>query len=88
MKLRRKLIGVKWVFKIKHEPDYSLRYKSRIVSKGFMQVPGVDYREKFSPVAQSSSVKLVLALVLFLYWKCELVDIEAAFLEGVQLQWV
>ena len=81
-KLGRKLIGVKWVFKIKTESDYSLRYKSRIVSKGFMQIPGVDYLEKFSPVAQSSSVRIVLALVLYLYWKCELADIEAAFLEG------
>ena len=81
-KLGRKLIGVKWVFKIKHEPDYSLRYKSRVVSKGYMQIPGVDYNEKFSPVAQPSSVKVVLALVLFLFWECELVDIEAAFLEG------
>ena len=80
--LRRKLIGVKWVFKVKHEPDYSLRYKSRVVSKGYMQIPGIDYNEKFSPVAQASSVKVVLALVLFLYWECELVDIEAAFLEG------
>ena len=80
--LGRKLIGVKWVFKIKSEPDYSLRYKSRVVSKGYMQIPGVDYTEKFSPVAQASSVRMILALVLWFYWKCELVDVEAAFLEG------
>ena len=80
--LGRKPIGVKWVFKIKNEPDYSLRYKSRVVTKGYMQIPGVDYSEKFSPVAQPSTVKTVLAMVLWLFWKCELVDIEAAFLEG------
>ena len=44
--LGRKLIGVKWVFKIKNEADYSQRYKSRVVSKGYMQIPGVDYTEK------------------------------------------
>ena len=76
----RKLIGVKWACKVKHEPDYSLRYKSRVVGKGYMQIPGIDYNEKFSPVAQGSSVKVVLALVLFLFWGCELVHIEAAFL--------
>ena len=80
--LRRKLIGVKWVFKIKHEPDFSYRFKSRVVSKGYMQIPGVDYTEKFSPVAQASSVRMVLAIVLWLHWRCELVDVEAAFLEG------
>lgn len=67
---------------MKQEPNFSLRYKSRVVSKGFMQIPGMDYTEKFSPVVQSSSVKVILALVLYLYWECELVDIEAAFLEG------
>ena len=47
-----------------------------------MQVPGIDYNEKNSPVAQASSVRMILAMVLWLYWECELVDIEAAFLEG------
>ena len=78
----RKLVGVKWVFKIKNEPDYLLRYKTRVVSKGFMQIPGVNYSEKFSPVTQASSVRLVLAMVLYSFWKCELVDVEVAFLEG------
>ena len=78
----RKLIGVKWAFKIKHKPDYSLPYKSRVVSKGCMQLPGIDYEEKFSPVAQASTVRLVIALVLYYYWECDLVDIKAVFLEG------
>ena len=82
LEMGRKLIGVKWVFKIKNEPDYSLRYKSRVVSKGYMQIPGVDYSEKFSPVAQASSVRAILAMTLWYHWDCELVDIEAAFLEG------
>ena len=80
--LKRKIIGVKWVFKIKHEPDYSLRYKSRIVVKGYMQIPGVDYTEKFSPVAQATTVRTIIAIALYEGWDCELVDIEAAFLEG------
>ena len=47
-----------------------------------MQIPGIDYTEKFSPVAQPSSVRIVLVMVLWLFWGCELIDIEAAFLEG------
>ena len=78
----RKPIGVKWVFKKKDEPDYSIRYKTRVVTKGYMQIPGVDYTEKFSPVAQPTSVRITLAMVLWLFWICELIDIEAAFLEG------
>ena len=69
-------------FQDKNESDYTLRYKTRVVSKGYMQIPGIDYTEKFSPVAQASSVRMLLAVVLYLYWNCELVDIKAAFLEG------
>ena len=78
----RKPIGSKWVFKIKNESDYLLRFKSRVVSKGYMQIPGVDYTEKFSPVATPTSVRAVLGLALWYRWPCELIDIEAAFLEG------
>ena len=47
-----------------------------------MQIPGVDYTEKFSPIAQPTSVRVVLVMVLWFYWDCDLVDVEAAFLEG------
>ena len=32
-----------------------------------MQIPGVDYKEKFSPVAKDSSIRIVFALVLYYY---------------------
>jgi len=50
-----------------------------------MQVYGIDYKESFSPVASSSSVRMGIALTLYFEdedWICEVIDIEAAFLEG------
>jgi hypothetical protein len=41
-KLKRKLITTKWVFKKKTEQDQTICYKSRCVTRGFMQIPGVD----------------------------------------------
>ena len=86
-KMGRKLIATKMVYKKKDEPDGTIRYKSRCVSKGFMQIPGVDYTEKFSPVATDTSIRLVVALILFnwdsLGWRAKGIDIEAAFLEGL-----
>lgn len=67
------------------EQDSSIRRKSRIVSKGFQQIPGVDYSESFSPVANETSTCLALLLTLFNQdkgWECDVIDIEAAFLEG------
>ena len=75
------------VYKKKDEPDSSIRYKSQCVSKGFMQIPGVDYTEKFSPVATDTSIRIVLALILYHWesegWRPQGIDIEAAFLEGI-----
>ena len=47
----RKLVPTKLVFKKKDEIDGSIRYKTRNVTLGFMMVPGVDFTERFSPVA-------------------------------------
>ena len=39
----RTIMKTKWVFKKKDEQDGTIRFKSRLVSKGFQQKPGIDY---------------------------------------------
>ena len=83
--MNKKIIKSKWVFKKKSEQDGSTRFKSRVVSKGYMQIPGVDYSESFSPVASSSSIRVIFAVALYNTeegWELHLIDVEAAFLEG------
>jgi Reverse transcriptase (RNA-dependent DNA polymerase) len=57
--LRRKLITTKWIFEEKINPDGTIKYKARCVSRGFMQIPGVDYTESFAPVASDSGIRIV-----------------------------
>jgi len=82
----RKLIGTKLVFKKKDEVDGTVRFKTRVVTKGYMQIPGVDYTEKFSPVATNAAILVVVALILYYWdshgWRAMGLDVEAAFLEG------
>ena len=77
-----KPIRTKWVFKKKNQHDGSTRYKSRCVVLGYYPIPGVNYTGAFSPVATDSSVRVVLVYALFMGWKLEVLDVEAAFLNA------
>ena len=62
--LGRNLVKCKWVLKNKFVSDGSpLKYKARLVSKGFSQVQGINYNETFTPVAKMDSIRVVLAIV-------------------------
>ena len=86
-------IPLKWVFKKKNEHDGSIRYKARIVVKGYMQIPGVNFTETFSPVSTNTSIRMTICLALYLdNWLLEMFDVEAAFLnaeaeETIYLEW-
>jgi hypothetical protein len=85
LKSGRKTLKVRWVYKMKDEQDGSIRYKSRNVTKGYLQIPGVDYTESFAPVATDTTIRLLLSIALYKQeenWTAECLDIEAAFLEG------
>ncbi|KAH9744520.1 retrovirus-related pol polyprotein from transposon RE1 [Citrus sinensis] len=78
-----KVIGSKWVYRIKYNPDGSIsRYKARLVAKGFHQTQGIDFNETFSPVVKASIVKVILSLAVLNHWTLRQVDINNAFLNG------
>ena len=79
------MIPTKLVLKKKDEIDESIRFKTRDVTLGYMMIPGVDYTERFSPVASDASLRTQIAINLAFYktgWRTMSCDIEAAFLEA------
>lgn len=49
----QKAIGSRWVFKVKHLPDGTIKhFKAQVVAQDFSQRPGIDFDETFAPTAQ------------------------------------
>ena len=74
----RRLIGDKWVFKIKRDGTYS----ARLVAMGYSQIPGVDYTDNFAPVAHDVSFRIALAGMMVEKLDSLVIDVETAFLYG------
>lgn len=59
------VVGCKWVFRIKENPDGSInKYKTHLVAKGFNQQFGCDYSETFAPVVKPVTIRIILTLAL------------------------
>ena len=76
----KKVLRNKWVFKLKRDGDKLVKYKARLVVKGFNQKQGIDFDEIFSPVVKMSSIQVVLGLVASLDLELEQLDVKIAFL--------
>jgi hypothetical protein len=63
-KLKSKLVKTKWVFRKKIEQDQTIHYKSRGVTIYLMQIPGIAYRESFTPVASDTATRLMIGMYL------------------------
>ena len=74
----RRLIGNKWVFKIKRDGTYRVR----LVALGYSQIPGVDYTDNFAPVAHVVSFRIALARMMVGKLDNLVMDVETAFLYG------
>ena len=74
----KRLVGSKWVFKIKRNGVY----RARLVAKEFSQIPGANFTENFSAVINDVTFRIVLTIMILEGLDAKFVGISNAFLNG------
>ncbi|GBP64177.1 Retrovirus-related Pol polyprotein from transposon TNT 1-94 [Eumeta japonica] len=79
----KKALPCKWVFKRKTDHSGNvLRYKARLVIKGYAQRWGSDYEEIYSPVVKYTTIRYLFALAARYGLEIDQMDAVSAFLQG------
>lgn len=76
------IVQCKWVLRKKYDSENNIRYRARLVAKGFTQKHGIDYTETFSPVVRHTTLRLLFALSVKLDLDVNHLDVKTAFLNG------
>lgn len=80
------VISSRWVFAQKYElmssGAPSVRYKARLVARGFLQIEGADYSETYAPVVKFTSIRMILSAVAVRDLHLHQMDVKTAFLNG------
>ncbi|KAF7372227.1 Copia protein [Mycena venus] len=80
----RKIIRSRPVFKIKRGSDGEIqKFKARLVSMGYAQVAGQDYRETYAPTSRFESFRMVLHAGTTLDYEIDHIDVKTAFHNGL-----
>lgn len=77
-----KTVSTRWVFRTKRCGDDSFIYKARLVARGFEVQRDFDLKEIYSPVAQLSTLRILLCICLKADLHVQQLDIKNAFLNG------
>ena len=72
---RKEVITSRLILKIKNDG----RYKARLVARGFQQTQDVDFKEIFSPVVDTNTLRLLLAVSVQMNYKIFKFDVKTTF---------
>ena len=77
-----KAINSRFVLRLTRRVNGTLKYKVRLVAKGFAQVYGRDYLDTFAPTCKYRSFTTLLSLAATNNWAIKGIDVENAYLES------
>ncbi|MBW0537165.1 hypothetical protein O181_076880 [Austropuccinia psidii MF-1] len=74
------ILSTRWVFTQKKAP---LRYKARLVARGFKQTKGVNFEETFAPTPTFNALRLLFSILIANKWVIRTFDVKVAFLHSL-----
>ena len=79
-----KVLGSTWALRLKRYPDGQVKkFKARFCARGDQQVTGVDVFETWAPVAQLTTIQMMLILEVLLGLCSKQGDVTAAFVHAL-----
>ncbi|GJY62134.1 retrovirus-related pol polyprotein from transposon TNT 1-94, partial [Tanacetum coccineum] len=79
----KNIIAVKWLWKNKSDAEnIVIRNKSRLVTKGYKQEEGIDFKESFALVARLEAIRMFIAYAAHKNITIFQMDVKTAFLNG------
>lgn len=76
------VVDCRWVYKLKHQTDGSVKYKARLVARGFSQVYGENYWDTYAPVVKSSTIRMLMACAVERDMCVEQIDVRNAYVKS------
>jgi len=73
-------LSAAWVYKTKTNPDANLRYKARLVIKGYEQMQGIDFDETYAPVSKMTTLRYLMCRATQEDWEMDQLNVVTAFL--------
>jgi hypothetical protein len=79
----QRTLGSKFTYRVKRDGTGKIvRYKARLVARGFLQVKGIDFDESSSPVSMMASFRLFMAWAVLYSLNVIQGDIKTAYLNA------
>ena len=73
------LVDSRWVMRVKNDGSRC----AQLVARGFVQIPGVDFTELFSPVVNDITMRVIMVIWMLHSYHNSMIDVVAAFLRGI-----
>lgn len=79
----KKPIDVKWVYKLKLRLNGKItKQKMRLVARGFLKKPGIDFEKVYAPVARLETIRIIMLTATYKGWKIHQEDVKLEFMNG------